>query len=767
MRARTDEQVVALLLLRPDLSRPAPSDLTSLAARATTRASVQRCLESLDRGLLQVLEAVVVAAAEVDGVSTQAVMTLLDTGDGSVTRERVEQALSLLWSLAVVWRAPEGLRLVRSVPEALAGRVAGLGPSYGDLTGRQAPPQHWIERTVGEASPSARWVLDQLTWGPPLGVLGRDALDGTDGTDGTGAQAAQWLVDHSLVVALDELRGRTAPMPAEVRVVLPREVALALRGGHLFKRVELDPPAAREDPVGVEQSDLASGGSVSDLLALADDLTQLWGPEPPRVLRSGGLAVRDLKRTADALDVPVRQAAWLVELMHAAGLVADDGDLVPVWAPTAGVDDWLGQPAGRRWATLAAAWLASTRAAHFVGEKAPGASSSANALGPDVHWPPVRAIRADVLDELASLPEGTATSVASVLERLAWRRPLRARTRLDDAVPAVLREAEWLGVTGRGALSSAGRRLASGAGAEELAASMDGQLPDPVDHILLQGDLTAIAPGPLQGGLARLMRLVSDVESRGGATVHRFSPASVRRALDAGWTADEVLDELGRASRTGVPQPLDYLVRDIARRHGQLRIGGATAYIRADDEAGLEAMVADRRLAMLGLRRIAPTVLVSQADPAVVVEALRDNGFAPVLERPDGSVVVEVAARRRSAGRRASPRPVVSALDDSAASGLVARLRAGEEVTAARRAAEAAGEPVLEATEPVVTIAALQDAAADGRGVWIGYVDLSGRTERHLFYPTRVEGGRAYGRIPDGASERAFAIQRITGVAST
>ncbi|MEP6649306.1 MAG: hypothetical protein ABJA74_05255, partial [Lapillicoccus sp.] len=61
IRGRTDEQLTALVLARPDLARPAPSDLTSLAARAGTRASVQRAVESLDLGHLQVLEAVVVA----------------------------------------------------------------------------------------------------------------------------------------------------------------------------------------------------------------------------------------------------------------------------------------------------------------------------------------------------------------------------------------------------------------------------------------------------------------------------------------------------------------------------------------------------------------------------------------------------------------------------------------------------------------------------------------------------------------------------------
>ena len=109
--------------------------------------------------------------------------------------------------------------------------------------------------------------------------------------------------------------------------------------------------------------------------------------------------------------------------------------------------------------------------------------------------------------------------------------------------------------------------------------------------MLVQADLTAVAPGPLEGSLASFMRLAADVESRGGATVYRFTPDSVRRALDAGWTAAEFVDTVRRSSRTPMPQPLEYLVADVARKHGQTRIGGASAYVRSDDESVLETML--------------------------------------------------------------------------------------------------------------------------------------------------------------------------------
>src|SRR6476660_8370433 len=114
--------------------------------------------------------------------------------------------------------------------------------------------------------------------------------------------------------------------------------------------------------------------------------------------------------------------------------------------------------AGHRWATLALAWLGSARAPHLVGRRSTG-TGPANALGPDVQWPAIRAIRREVLRELSSLEPGSAADHASLRQRLAWRRPNRSAAVLDEAVEAVLRESEWLGVTGRGALSEAGRAL--------------------------------------------------------------------------------------------------------------------------------------------------------------------------------------------------------------------------------------------------------------------------------------------------------------------
>lgn len=740
LRGRGDDALADLLITRPDLARPAPADLTSLAARASTRASIQRALDGLDRGRLQALQALAVSgasladearAAELLGVS---VRTL---------RPHVEE----LWRLALCWRGDDGLHVVRPVLDALGPYVAGLAPARSDDTAAPATAAE-LDALLADAPDGARQILDRLTWGPPLGDFGSSASP---------AQAGAWLRGHGL---LDDA--------GEGQVLLPREVALLLRGGRLGAETALTPPELDLRAMSPESIAAAAAGQASTVLEHIDELAALWGPRPPRVLRAGGLSVRDLRALAVHLDRSEAEAAFVAEIAYAAGLIGDDGDLEPVWAPTPAYDEWQQQPAARRWLLLARTWLASTRSAHRAGGRhtVPGRSepTPVNALSDDIAWPIVRSIRHDVLAELAALPDTGAPTPRGLVERLRWRRPLRPEALMTEAVTAVVTEAEWLGATGRGALSPAVRAVLAGAGDAEVEDVVQAHLPAPVDHVLLQADLTAIAPGRVEGSLAQFLRLAADVESRGGATVYRFSTASLRRCLDTGWSADQILDALRDASQTPVPQPLEYLVRDVGRRHGHTRVGAASSYVRADDTATLDTIAAHKDLTPLQLRRLAPTVLVSDAPPFTVVDLLRAAGFAPVVEAADGAVVVQSRAQHRAQVRGRGPSPRVQTVDDAAARGLVDVLRAGEatrEVDARER--DGRDGPAVPSSDPAVTLALVRDAIADRGAVWIGVADAVGSSQRLLLRPERIEGGRIHGTVDGHGAPRAFSVHRITG----
>ena len=286
------------------------------------------------------------------------------------------------------------------------------------------------------------------------------------------------------------------------------------------------------------------------------------------------------------------------------------------------------------------------------------------------------------LDAWAGLPDGavlaSGTGLPSLVALVAWQRPRRPRAR-DRQVAWAVGEAELLGVAGLGGLSTHGRALVAGDQAAAIAA-LAPLLPEPVDHILLQADLTAVAPGRWSPPSAAPCTC-SPTWSRAAAPPSTGSPR--RRcgaAFDAGWSAAEVHDFIGSISRTAVPQPLSYLVDDTARTFGTLRVGHAEAFLRADDEAALTELLHHPKAHGLGLRRLAPTVLVSSIPLDVLLPRLRELGAGPVVEAADGTVRVarpDQLRARSPRGRRASGQEARETSQVAAAVSPAARGRPG------------------------------------------------------------------------------------------
>lgn len=541
--------------------------------------------------------------------------------------------------------------------------------------------------------------------------------------------------------------------------------------------------------------DSAAAGQAQLALATVEELLKSWDRGGPQVLRAGGLSVRDLKRTAAALDVSEETAAFWLELCYAAGLLASDGEADERYAPTPAYDDWLDLPPAERWALLVTPWLTATRTSGLVGgQDTKGRTLSV--LGPDLDRAAAPEVRHRVLGLLATLPPGSSAEPESLFARLRWERPLRGAAASEERGDLRSRLARWavaeaelLGLTGRGALSGPARALlnlplAEAASAGELGGGVElsvaaGRaatllaplLPEAVDHVLLQADLTAVAPGPLRRPLADALAVLADVESKGGATVYRFTPGSVRRALDSGQTATDLHEFLKAHSRTPVPQPLSYLIDDVARRHGHLRVGAASAYVRCDDDTVLGEILADRRSSSLGLRRLAPTVLAAQTDPASLLDGLRSMGYAyAAAESATGDVLIARADAYRTAARTA-PVPVPdgpSAPDTTLLGAAVRAIRAGDRAATAVRkepAASPTAAGALPRTSAAETLATVQAAAMTGSAVWIGYVNAEGGASQRVIAPVRVEGGfvTAYDHTADEV--RTYPLHRITGVA--
>ncbi|AUI51215.1 helicase-associated domain-containing protein [Arthrobacter crystallopoietes] len=651
-------------------------------------------------------------------------------------------------------------------------------------------PGTW-EALLAEAPPKTGELLERFRRSP-VGTVPQ-ALRNLPVHDG-GASPVEWLLARGLLVPVDASH-----------VELPRAAGIAARGGALINPWQTAAPGLGTDEeaassgtgtartVRASLRDNAAYSAVAETLRLVSELLVLADTTPVATLRAGGVGVREIKRLADELRIDTGEVAWLLELTAAAGLLTLDVDTSKWRTNDAGTYATLDRH--HQWLLLATAWLALDRAPALVGSPAqpgsrPGsqpsvrpdsrpdaAKSGINALAAEASRPDAPAVRRRLLDALAelSVPVGDGTSVAApaeslVTDYLCWHQPRLCR-RFERLVPGMLVEAARLGLLGSGALTELGAALAADE-PEEAAELLDRQLPEPLSHFLLQADLTAVAPGYLEPAVNRELALLSTAEGQGPAAIYRFSADSVRRALDAGQDAEGILAFLTRHSATEVPQPLRYLVEDTAARHGAVRVGSMSAYLRSQDLELLDALLADPRAAPLGLRRLAPTVLASKSSARELLHTLRELGYSPAPDKDDDGVALTAAGSTDGAAGSSPAQGGMTRGAGSAPSSFPVRtnpwLLTDEDLQAQLDRLRGAGTPAKSAAgaeaEPLLALETLRKAIRLKRPVRIGIVEPNGTHRHEVLQPLSVGGGRLRVFDAERDSERVVSIHRVMDI---
>ncbi|MCP9271581.1 helicase-associated domain-containing protein [Mycolicibacterium arenosum] len=729
----SDDRLVRLLELRPDLTQPPPGSIAALAARAQTRQSVKAATDDLDFLHLAVLDALLLLQADGEPIPVTKLTSLIGDRAGV---GRLDAAVADLQERALVW----GDGVLRVTAEAASGL-----PWYpGQVTLETDHDASAITALLAGVDAAQRDLLERLVDGSPVGRT-RDAAPGTPAD-----RPVQRLLAAGLLRQVD---GDT--------VILPRLVGQVMRGESPGPTglVAPDPTVTTTTAADV---DAVAAGAAIDLLREVEVVIETLSATPTPELRSGGLGIREVKRLTKATGIDDQRLALLLEISAAAGLIApgvpdsvDFGDGT-VWAPTVNADRFIESPTATRWHLLASTWLDLPARPGLVGERGPDGKPY-GALSDSLFSTAAPLDRQLLLDMLADLAPGHGVDAESAARALIWRRPRWAARFQPGPVATLLAEAHALGLVGRGALATPVRKLLAGEPDDVVVAAMTKALPAPIDHFLLQADLTVIVPGPLERGLAEQLAAVATVESAGAAMVYRISEQTIRRALDTGRTAGELHAMFAKHSKTPVPQGLTYLIDDVARRHGQLRVGMASSFVRCEDPALLAQAIAAQAMDQLDVRLLAPTVAVSQAPINEVLAALRTAGFAPAAEDSTGAIVdlrargirVPAPAGRRRVYRSASP-----SLQTLGAIVAVLRKMAAAPASASR-------------LDPAEAMALLQRAAHQQGSVVIGYVDAAGVATQRVVAPINVRGGQLTAFDPAAGRVREFAIHRVTSVVSS
>jgi hypothetical protein len=680
-------ELTRLVAARPEVClEPTPRTYAELAQRLSDPQSLVSALHRCDADAVTVGLVIAGLGERADHEHLLEIARRLAPADVADPAPHLDGALTELLALGLCFPTGEGYRLPQRLNDHFRAEVGGNRPLAKIVGGVRVDDLRPVVDVLGLEPASGRkndlvaalgaffgnpaGLADEIAGLPDdsMALLGRlrygsgawypGAVDlGAGGARASPALGR--LREHGLVYQIN--------YALEVPVEVAFAAALASDLRPLTGPPELD-PAGVEAERAVPASTAAAQGAVQAVTRLLDAAENT----PIAALKKGGVGVRERTRVAKKLSFAEDELPLWLDIGGASALMRRGaGGYVP------GEDyaQWREADPATRWARLAAAWCALAHAPSYREEV------DDRTVPPPLAQPSL----AGVLRRAILRTARGGASVRSGCAHLDWFAPLHDYDgeELDGLARACVDEAERLGVTTSDALSPLGERLADVAHlpepgrAGELACRCAGMLPETEGSIVLQSDMTAVVSGQPSAAASRLLHEAAVAETRGAAGMWRFTRASVRHAMDRGWTVDDLLSRLAELTGRAVPQPLAYLVSDVARRHGNVRVREVTTCIVAG-EAEVQELLHAKALRGLELRALAPTVLASSAGSEQILAKLRGAGFAPMPEDSGGAVILpeppdaDRGPRPSSHGGHRAARDRVASAED-----VVAGLRAG------------------------------------------------------------------------------------------
>jgi hypothetical protein len=329
-----------------------------------------------------------------------------------------------------------------------------------------------------------------------------------------------------------------------------------------------------------------------------------------REVSKGSMGLPDVKRLSSHLGKSKEYVKAILELAKVSGVVAISDKR---FHPTDLADSWIGADPKTRWQLLVNAWLA------IVG------ASGAKELALQNNQDPSKSLN-ELVGSSFPLVNASAQSRIGRIPELADAIGLSVTGFAASWLPNVL----------------AGKVVAA-------TKSLEQRLPAQQERIIVQADLSIIAPGPLSSSIEIELRKFTDTENIGLATGYRISPLSLSCGLEEGLTEKQIRALLEKLSGSPLPQPVDYLISETATRFGRLKIkaGESGSVLTSTDELLATQILMDSKLKAYGLRK-SENAIVSSLEPESLYHALRDNGYLAIRVDQNDKVIAPSAIHKNS-----------------------------------------------------------------------------------------------------------------------
>ncbi len=313
-----------------------------------------------------------------------------------------------------------------------------------------------------------------------------------------------------------------------------------------------------------------------------------------------GVGLPDVKRLAAHLSKSNEYAKQVFELAQFVNLAEVEGSR---WQLGQRAENWISWSDRERWSHLAESWL--------------------SLLGDEAARELLAILPAESFDrrlaEVYPFADSTATNRIKKVAEIANLIGLIANSQATS----------WLGLLSS-SLQTASERAIAG-------------LPSAAERLIIQADLTLIAPSPLPTELEISLRRFADTEQIGMASSYRLSALSVSHGLETGLAIEEIRALLLRLSGNQLPQPVDYLLKEAESRFARLKVfatkSGAHSQIVSTDKILLAEIHNDQRLKPFALHFDEAGSLHSRFEAELVYFALREANFVAVRVDEQGQVL--------------------------------------------------------------------------------------------------------------------------------